>query len=239
MKMKRIIFRPGCCCRYCCSLPPPAARTMPSAGGKGTRRPGSMQMQFPVETVRVQDRAVTYYAERRGLGRGLRKGPGHGARGRRGREGAVHRRQPRRRRPGAGRDRAAALHAGRGVGAGRVHNKAAAAKSDAEAGLKRRETVDKQNPGLIPGEEIEAWRTKVLVAAAEMAQSRGRAQPGPAQPARRVRAGPGRPASCRRAPCRPASTSSPGRCWPRWCAATRCCCASRRPKAMPPACSPA
>jgi multidrug efflux system membrane fusion protein len=53
-----------------------------------------------------------------------------------------------------------------------AHNKASAAKSDAEAGLKRRETVDKQNPGLIPGEEIEAWRTKVLVAAAEMAQTR-------------------------------------------------------------------
>jgi multidrug efflux system membrane fusion protein len=49
--------------------------------------------------------------------------------------------------------------------------KATAAKSDAEAGLKRRELVDKQNPGLIPGEEIEAWRTKVLVAAAEVAQS--------------------------------------------------------------------
>ena len=52
-----------------------------------------------------------------------------------------------------------------------AHNKAVAAKSDAEAGLKRRETVDQQNPGLIPGEEIEAWRTKVLVAAAEMAQT--------------------------------------------------------------------
>jgi multidrug efflux system membrane fusion protein len=49
--------------------------------------------------------------------------------------------------------------------------KATAAKSDADAGLKRRETVDAQNPGLIPGEEIEAWRTKVLVAAAEMAQT--------------------------------------------------------------------
>jgi multidrug efflux system membrane fusion protein len=48
--------------------------------------------------------------------------------------------------------------------------KANAAKSDADAGLKRRETVDTQNPGLIPGEEIEAWRTKVLVAAAEVAQ---------------------------------------------------------------------
>jgi multidrug efflux system membrane fusion protein len=46
--------------------------------------------------------------------------------------------------------------------------KANAAKSDADAGLKRRETVDSQNPGLIPGEEIEAWRTKVLVAAAEV-----------------------------------------------------------------------
>ena len=52
-----------------------------------------------------------------------------------------------------------------------AHNKAIAAKGDAEAGLKRRETVDRQNPGLIPGEEIEAWRTKVLVAAAEMAQA--------------------------------------------------------------------
>jgi RND family efflux transporter MFP subunit len=52
-----------------------------------------------------------------------------------------------------------------------AHNKAVAAKSDAEAGLKRRESVDRQNPGLIPGEEIEAWRTKVLVAAAEMAQT--------------------------------------------------------------------
>jgi membrane fusion protein, multidrug efflux system len=49
--------------------------------------------------------------------------------------------------------------------------KATAAKSDADAGLKRRETVDVQNPGLIPGEEIEAWRTKVLVAAAEVAQT--------------------------------------------------------------------
>jgi len=52
-----------------------------------------------------------------------------------------------------------------------AHSKAVAAKSDAEAGLKRRETVDKQNPGLIPGEEIEAWRTKVLVAIAEQAQT--------------------------------------------------------------------
>jgi multidrug efflux system membrane fusion protein len=47
----------------------------------------------------------------------------------------------------------------------------AKSKSDAAAGLKRRETVDIQNPGLIPGEEIEAWRTKVLVAAAEVSQT--------------------------------------------------------------------
>ena len=52
-----------------------------------------------------------------------------------------------------------------------AHNKAVAAKGDADAGLKRRESVDRQNPGLIPGEEIETWRTKVLVAAAEMAQT--------------------------------------------------------------------
>jgi multidrug efflux system membrane fusion protein len=52
-----------------------------------------------------------------------------------------------------------------------AYNKATAARSDAETGLKRRETVDKQNPGLIPGEEIEAWRTKVLVALAEQSQT--------------------------------------------------------------------
>jgi membrane fusion protein, multidrug efflux system len=50
--------------------------------------------------------------------------------------------------------------------------KAEAAKADAEAGLKRRETVTTQNPGLIPGEEVETWRTKVLTAASEVAQSR-------------------------------------------------------------------
>jgi multidrug efflux system membrane fusion protein len=50
--------------------------------------------------------------------------------------------------------------------------KAEAAKADAEAGLKRRETVIAQNPGLIPGEEVETWRTKVLTAASEVAQTR-------------------------------------------------------------------
>jgi multidrug efflux system membrane fusion protein len=50
--------------------------------------------------------------------------------------------------------------------------KAEAAKADAEAGLKRRETVTTQNPGLIPGEEVETWRTKVLTAASEVAEKR-------------------------------------------------------------------
>ncbi|MEN6561451.1 MAG: efflux RND transporter periplasmic adaptor subunit [Acidobacteriota bacterium] len=50
--------------------------------------------------------------------------------------------------------------------------KAEASKADAEAGLKRRETVTTQNPGLIPGEEVETWRTKVLTAASEVAQTR-------------------------------------------------------------------
>ena len=52
------------------------------------------------------------------------------------------------------------------------HQKALASKADAEAGLKRRETVVSETPGLIPGEEIETWKTKVLVAASEVAQTK-------------------------------------------------------------------
>jgi multidrug efflux system membrane fusion protein len=52
------------------------------------------------------------------------------------------------------------------------YEKAEAAKADAEAGLKRRETVTTQNPGLIPGEEVETWRTKVLTAASDVAEKR-------------------------------------------------------------------
>jgi len=51
------------------------------------------------------------------------------------------------------------------------YEKALAAKADAEAGLKRRETVINQTPGLIPGEELETWRTKVLLATSDVAQS--------------------------------------------------------------------
>jgi len=47
--------------------------------------------------------------------------------------------------------------------------KAKAAKADAEAGLKRRRQVVEKNPGLIPGEELETWSTRVRTAVAEVA----------------------------------------------------------------------
>jgi multidrug efflux system membrane fusion protein len=53
-----------------------------------------------------------------------------------------------------------------------AYEKAEASKADAESGLKRRETVITKNPGLIPGEEVETWRTKVLTAASEVAEKR-------------------------------------------------------------------
>ena len=46
--------------------------------------------------------------------------------------------------------------------------KAKAAKADAEAGLSRRQQVVEKNPGLIPGEELETWRTRVRTATAEV-----------------------------------------------------------------------
>jgi len=53
-----------------------------------------------------------------------------------------------------------------------AYEKAVASKADAEAGLKRRETVINQNPGLIPGEELETWRTKVSLAKSDVAQTK-------------------------------------------------------------------
>jgi len=47
--------------------------------------------------------------------------------------------------------------------------KAKAAKADAEAGLQRRQQVVEKNPGLIPGEELETWRTRVRTAEADVA----------------------------------------------------------------------
>ncbi|MBI2504680.1 MAG: efflux RND transporter periplasmic adaptor subunit [Candidatus Latescibacteria bacterium] len=50
--------------------------------------------------------------------------------------------------------------------------KAQAAQAEAQASLKRREGAVTQNPGLIPGEELETWRTRVNTAQAEVAQAR-------------------------------------------------------------------
>lgn len=53
-----------------------------------------------------------------------------------------------------------------------AYEKAQASQADAEAGLKRRETVINQTPGLIPGEELETWRTKVRLATSDVAQAK-------------------------------------------------------------------
>lgn len=50
--------------------------------------------------------------------------------------------------------------------------KAAAARADAEAGLARRERASQENPGLVPGEELETFRTRVQTAAADAASAR-------------------------------------------------------------------
>lgn len=49
--------------------------------------------------------------------------------------------------------------------------KALAGKAEAEAGYSRRRDASAKNPGLIRGEEIETWRTKVQSTAAEVAQA--------------------------------------------------------------------
>ena len=49
--------------------------------------------------------------------------------------------------------------------------RAEAARAEAEAGLGRREGANAQNPGLIPGEELESWRTRARSAAAEVSQA--------------------------------------------------------------------
>lgn len=50
-------------------------------------------------------------------------------------------------------------------------SKALAAKSEAEAGYSRRQAASAKNPGLIRGEEVETWRTKVQTANAEVTQA--------------------------------------------------------------------
>ncbi len=49
--------------------------------------------------------------------------------------------------------------------------KAQAAQGEAQAGYSRRQQASEKNPGLIRGEEIETWRTKVQSTAAEAAQA--------------------------------------------------------------------
>ncbi len=49
--------------------------------------------------------------------------------------------------------------------------KSMAGKGEAEAGYARRQAASAKNPGLIRGEEVETWRTKVQTAAAEVAQA--------------------------------------------------------------------
>jgi multidrug efflux system membrane fusion protein len=46
-----------------------------------------------------------------------------------------------------------------------------AGKAEAEAGYARRQAVSAKNPGLIRGEEIETWRTRVQSTAAEVSQA--------------------------------------------------------------------
>ena len=49
--------------------------------------------------------------------------------------------------------------------------KARAGQAEAQAGYSRRQQASEKNPGLIRGEEIETWRTKVQSTAAEVAQA--------------------------------------------------------------------
>jgi membrane fusion protein, multidrug efflux system len=49
--------------------------------------------------------------------------------------------------------------------------KARAGQGEAEAGYSRRQQASEKNPGLIRGEEIETWRTKVQSTAAEVSQA--------------------------------------------------------------------
>jgi multidrug efflux system membrane fusion protein len=49
--------------------------------------------------------------------------------------------------------------------------KAGAGQAEAQAGYSRRQQASEKNPGLIRGEEIETWRTKVQSTAAEVSQA--------------------------------------------------------------------
>jgi membrane fusion protein, multidrug efflux system len=52
------------------------------------------------------------------------------------------------------------------------YEKALASLSEAQAGLARRESANAQNPGLIPAEQVQTFRTRVETARSEVAQAR-------------------------------------------------------------------
>ena len=196
--------------------------------GAGRRTPGGRRsMEFPVEVRPVESRSVEYIGHRGRLARCVRARGRDGARGRRGRarecsaKGSSSARGSRWSEIEPERYRLA-VDAARGDAA-----EGAGGEGEAEAGYARRQAASAKNPGLIRGEEIETWRTKVQTAAAEVAQAQARAGAGEAQSARRLRARAGRRASSRPAPSRPDSTFRSARCSRRSCAAIRCCCASR------------
>jgi membrane fusion protein, multidrug efflux system len=51
------------------------------------------------------------------------------------------------------------------------HAKAVAARDEARAGLERRKAVNAKNPDLVRAEEVDAWRTRLASAEAEMARA--------------------------------------------------------------------
>lgn len=51
------------------------------------------------------------------------------------------------------------------------HAKALAARDEASAGLERRKAVNAKNPDLVRAEEVDAWRTRLASAAAEVARA--------------------------------------------------------------------
>src|SRR5262249_23471205 len=60
--------------------------------------------------------------------------------------------------------------------AGAAMEKAQTALADAKAGVQRRETAEKQSPGLIPGEELETYRTHARAADSDVAAAKAALQ---------------------------------------------------------------
>ncbi len=162
------------------------AGAAPRSGGGGG---GRGQAVFPVEVVPVKSRAGRVLGHRRGLGRGVRGRPGHRPRAGCGREGPLSRG----RRGSSEGEVLVEIEPERyrlEVDAARATvAKAKAAHAEAEAGLARRDGRQRANPGLIPGEEVETWRTRVVSAAGRSRGSGSRARARRAESARRRRAG--------------------------------------------------